>query len=201
MGVASWQRYVFWFGMPEMAKDAERANGFRAYDLSNPSAPKELGHWFLYNVASNGEVAQRDGYLFLWIDRIGVWGSPGWWAGRKSNGRLLVFDVRDPTSPKLVADYPAPAMTGVLADMCIQGSYLYLLSYMEWRLMILDISRPESPVEVANWQRPNDEFWYPGGIDLAGPYAYVTGADTLSVLSVPQPPQAPHRRIRVEPAH
>jgi len=200
VGIAAWRNYVFWFGMPGARYDGNRANGFRAYDLSDPAAPKELGSWFLYNVASNGEVAQRDGFLFFWIDRVGIWGSAGWWAGRKSNGRLLVFDVRDPHTPKLVADYPAPAMTGVLADMTIHGSFLYLVSYMEWRLMVLDVTDPTAPVEVTNWARPGDEFWYPGGIDIAGDYGYVTGADRLSVLRLPLAPQLPAGKLAVRPA-
>jgi len=138
-----------------------------------------------------GRVDHRDGYLFLWLDRHGGWSYPGYWRGAGSRGWLVVVDVRDPKKPEIVTYYPTGSLIEVLGISRIDGSFLYLASYMGNNLEVVDVADPHHPVQAAAWRHKGQPFYYLGDLDIDRGRGYLTTPYSVEVLRLPLSGQQP----------
>lgn len=70
-------------------------------------------------------------------------------AGGTDRTRTLVWDLRDLTDPILAAEYLGPS-TSSDHNLYVRGHYMYQANYLSG-LRVVDVSRPESPVEVGHF--------------------------------------------------
>jgi hypothetical protein len=113
-------------------------DGLRIVDLSDPSAPAELGH---------AEVALPDEEI--WNDvklREGPGGEVFALVASSRRG-VVVLDVSDPAAPVEVTSFP-PAPTNV-HTLALDGDRAYLADVSLGGLRIYDVADPAAPVELA----------------------------------------------------
>jgi hypothetical protein len=178
--------------------------GLRIVDVSDPAAPKQMGHLRLaegeqgdvraYGLAVDGDHAYIavGGAGLRVVDisdplapmEVGVLDVPG----RADNlvavddrvylvdGDLRIVDVSDPVSPTEVGFYDVPNLSA-WPYVAIEGHYAYLTAR---GISVLDVSDPGAPVEVAAYPLAQ------GHVAVANGMVYVTG-DGLSILG----PRAP----------
>jgi hypothetical protein len=140
--------------------------GLRIIDVSDPAAPKQVGHLRLAegeqgDVRAYGLAVDGD-YAYIAVGGAG----------------LRVVDVSDPSVPVEVGvlDVPGRANQVVVAD---DRAYL-----VDGDLRIVDISDPASPREIGFYDVPNLSAW--PYVAVEGHYAYLTAQGT-SVLDVSDP--------------
>ena len=136
--------------------------GLHIIDVSDPSAPFEVGYWnngtYSYGVAVSGN------YAYIADRLIG----------------LRVIDVTDPTLPEEVGscDTDDQAM-----DIAVSGHYVYVAD-RSGGLRIIDVTDPSNPWETSSfltWTRAL-------GVAVSGNYAYVADRwDGLFVIDVFDP--------------
>jgi choice-of-anchor B domain-containing protein len=71
------------------------------------------------------------------------------YAGGTERTRTLVWDLRDLTDPVLAAEYLGPSRSSD-HNLYVQGNYMYQANYLSG-LRVVDVSRPERPVEVGHF--------------------------------------------------
>jgi hypothetical protein len=78
-------------------------------------------------------------------------------AANRRNG-ITVLDISEPAHPRRLSHY-SEGLTGGVHNTWIVGDLVYAVHYGTRALHIIDISDPESPVEVGRWQLENaDRF-------------------------------------------
>jgi hypothetical protein len=138
----------------------------RIVDVSDPAAPKQVGHLRL----AEGEQGDVRAYG-LAVDGDHAYMAVG-------GAGLRVVDVSDPSAPVEVGvlDVPGRANQVVVAD---DRAYL-----ADGDLRIVDVSDPVSPREIGFYDVPNLSAW--PYIAVAGRYVYLTARGT-TVLDVSDP--------------
>ena len=76
-------------------------------------------------------------------------------AANRRNG-FTVLDISEPAHPKRLSHY-SQGLTGGVHNTWIVGDLVYAVHYGTRALHIIDISNPESPVEVGRWQLDNSD--------------------------------------------
>jgi len=93
---------------------------------------------------------------------------------------LMVADVSDPTSPRVVSEL---LIDDRITDMAVDGSYAYLLSDQR-SLTVIDFRVPVAPVKMAVYETSLD-LWH---LDVANGYIAVTMGDAgLLIIDVATP--------------
>lgn len=120
-------------------------------DVSDPSAPRELGAtepfgWYVEGVAVAGEIV------------LAATGSAG----------VQILDVSDPSHPRRIGKYDTP---GYAEGVAVMGRYAYVADGPSG-FLILDLTDPARPREAAALYI--DRYVY--DVALAGRYAYLAGA-------------------------
>jgi hypothetical protein len=142
-----------------MSKD-----GFGIFDITDPEAPQQIGH---YNTAQFGSgqfigdargVSIKDNYAFVAISYAG----------------LIVLEISDKTKPQLVAHLTEHGGHGMER----YGDYLYVSKFVYGRY-IVDISDPSNSRIIAD----PEEFDIPGGLFVRDNFAYIADT-TLHVFDV-----------------
>ena len=91
---------------------------------------------------------------------------------------LLIADVSDPLTPRVVGDVWITAQ-----DVAVSGDYAYVAS---GGLAVIDVSTPSAPVEVGFYDLP--DYDYPIDVAVSDGYAYiVTNTARLRVIDVSVP--------------
>jgi len=179
-------------------------DGLRVVDISDPTAPLEVGSCarepafaravfvsdsYAYVVNSRGlaivdvsdptALVQLGFYPGVENYDVVVSDSYAYLAAWRTG--LRVLDVSDPTAPVQVGSYAreGESVLGVF----VSDSYAYLAA---WRsgLRVLDVSDPYSPVEVGSCRA---RVGGGSSVFVAGSYAYVAGDDGLQVVDVSNP--------------
>ena len=142
----------------------EQQRGLRVIDVSNPSAPREVGRLALpYNAY---RLALQGNHLF-YPDFLEM-------KERGNLTELRVIDVSNPAQPVQIGSYDTSgpvqvdttlgqagvAMGAGLSSLAVQGKVLYLGDPYSG-LHVIDISNPSQPQRLANWSE------YPMFMDLA----------------------------------
>lgn len=137
------------------------SNGFRVFDLSNPSYPEQIG----YNDIPGALVEYAGDDLVLYCPKS--MGAPN---------RVNVMDVSDPANPVRSGYLQCPAMT---YDLYLQGNFAYVACWWDG-LRIIDFSNPDAPVlasHVLGWQNdnsvPGEDYCFAQAVAVQGDYAYV----------------------------
>ncbi len=156
------------------------ASGLRVLDLSDPSAPVEVGY------AINND---RCPGLLTWMsDRVRVSGDrayvlyfDGTWSF--AHYRLYVYDVSDPGAPQQMGYLSLP-------DNCtsqfVAGDYVYVTAFEDVGLsevMVIDVSDPTHPLEVGCCGTPG----MAQEVYLTDNRAYVADNDSLIIFDVTDP--------------
>jgi hypothetical protein len=156
------------------------ASGFRVLDLSEPTAPTEVGYslntdpcpgvsvWTAYKVAVSGNYA-----YVLYFD--------GYWSF--THFRLYVYDVSDPSAPRQMGHLPLPDHC---MNLFVEGTRAYVTVLGLERFMgvkVIDVSDPMQPTEVGSFQTPGmaQEAY------AVGSTVYVADGSALVVYDVSDP--------------
>jgi len=194
VSVACDDRYLYMAGR-DSSQEALPGPLLRIWDLGS-SPPSLTSKLRFEGWPSGARVDYRDGYLFVWIDRHGGWSYPGYFEGVHSRGWLIVVDVHDPTKPKVLTYYPTGALIESLGICRLDGDLLHIASYMGFALVIVDVSDPLRPVQVAAWRHPGQPFYHVGDIDIDGDYGYLTTPYSVEVLKLPLSGQQPRGELK-----
>jgi len=179
----------------------------RIFDVTNPTAPAEVGSVYVANSARG--IAVKDNYAyttnyneatFIAIDatdyknpiiagscnlpdlgyRIKISGYYAYVAC--TNAGLQIIDISTPGAPSVVGSYDTPDYcTGV----DVVGDYAYLADDHAFR--IIDISDKHAPTEVGSWAGlgPMGSL---NSVVVAGEYAYVSDIDhTVRAFDISDP--------------
>jgi hypothetical protein len=160
--------------------------GLEIYDVSNLASPQRIGFF-----------SRSDG-----LNRVKVAGS---YAYARSGNLLLIIDVRNPTSPRLIGQYAVPTPGGdiiagpLIKDVAVEQNRVYIIYPRDGggdRFEVLDMSQPESPRRVGTYDLPPD--WDAVGVEAEGAHVYLLRAkcpvsslephrSTLQILDVRDP--------------
>jgi hypothetical protein len=140
--------------------------GLRIIDVSNPSAPVEVGS---YNTIAS-DVAVGGNYAYVTSDR----------------GGLLVLDITNPASPQREALLTNPSCTqNDWNRVAIDGSYAYVTCI--FALHILDVSTPSNPIEVGHFSNATVPEGGIQHIAVMQGHAYLSSYGNLRVVDVSNP--------------
>jgi hypothetical protein len=180
-------------------------NGLRIMDVSDPTAPTEIGFYptpgFAENVAIAGSFAYvADGPGGLHIinvynpaapTKVGFYTTGGLYARNVAvvgkyayvadfSGPLYVVNVSNPATPIKVGSYSAPDN---LYDVAGAGGYAYAAA-RESGLRIVDVSNPMAPAETGFYDTPG----FARSVAVEGDYAYIADDEAgLRVIDVATP--------------
>lgn len=108
------------------------SGGFTSVDVSDKAHPQELA-FTQYNGPTHNAWSTEDGNFLLTTDEV-------------DGGHLRIWDVANPRSPNLVAEWSADA-TASIHNVVVKGDSAYIAYYTEG-LQVLDISDPRAPLQV-----------------------------------------------------
>ena len=141
--------------------------GLAIFDLSDPTAPIQLGFWptdgYAWDVAVEGD------YAFLTV---------------RVNG-LDVIDVSDPTQPHRVANLD---LAGDAQRLDVENGYAYVILSADNNgpLAIIDVRDPENPEQVGSYGESNRRF---ADVLVKGDYVYLMQAyNDFLILDASHPP-------------
>lgn len=138
------------FGPPLGSGDPSEI-GVTIYDISDPSAPAEIGFVPVLPVGSHN--VYPDGTT-LYVIRHFVPTEEGF------NFVVEVWDVADATSPTKLATYDPPnASPGLVHDLYVQDDLAYVAAF-DAGLRVLDVSDPANPQQVGHWPDPTGAAHY-----------------------------------------
>jgi hypothetical protein len=125
---------------------ADREQGLRIVDVSEPASPTEVGS-AITTYASG--VAVAEDYAYVGDGQAG----------------LRVIDISDPANPSIIATLD----TGYGVGVSVEGNYVYVTDISGGGLYVVDVSDPTSPQQVGTFE--TDE----GALDVQkkGDYAYL----------------------------
>jgi hypothetical protein len=162
-------------------------NGAYTLDISDPTNPRKIGEFSRYisrlEVFGNMAYAYSDSSRLLAIDlanpeslnvigQITIPGFPNFLAigpnyayATWSGAGFYIIDISDPHSPQIVRLFDDGATAG---RVIYNDHYLYTLS---GHLSIFDVSDPENPLRLCNYQPPHSG----ANFYVAGDYVFITG--------------------------
>jgi hypothetical protein len=182
------------------------ANLFRVFDVSNPSAPFEVGS---VGVTSPQSVVVQGRYAYIGqgyggnflliydvsnpskpvqVGSVGTDSNPYnvYVQGRYAyvanvlGNSAQIFDVSNPTAPALAATIPLPGANP--PALFVQGRYLYVTGNSTNKLYTIDVSNPTAPVIVSSFDTgANSSPWT---VYVQGRYAYVAYSGSLQRLQI-----------------
>lgn len=142
---------------------AAESAGVWIADVSDPAAPRWLGHW---GEGYAGDLAVKGSHVFVAC-------------GGDSEG-LYVLDAADPAAPQEIAYVAHEWDVGEL-DMEVAGDYLHTVS---GALNIWDISDPSAPIRIG-YQPSLDSGAV--GVGVYGNYVYVAYEEGIQIVDVSDP--------------
>ena len=177
--------------------------GGYVYDIADPAHPAELGHWtmggegdmgpiyvygtlgivfwgglpFVVDMSDPANVHQIGSFPNIHTDpgvSLGMIGSYLFLAGMG----MKVWDLSDPTHPQRVAAADTTADTPFGT---VSGNYAYLSEYEGAGIVIVDVSNPLQPVEVARCDSGL------GRITVTGDHAVLTKPAGVDIWNVADP--------------
>jgi hypothetical protein len=130
-------------------------------DVTDPSSPETLATTWPDSPTIQADVFKKDHYAF-WVDRILD-------AELIEKGRIVVFDISDPTAPeKIVTDTCLEAAPSAI---WIKDDYAYVAeNYAGRGLMVFDVSDPYDIDSAGCFTIPGGRPW---NVCVKGSYAYV----------------------------
>ena len=144
---------------------ADRTNGLRVVDISDPANPVEVGSYDPPGSTLGSGVFFSDPYVYL-ADGLG----------------LLVLDVSDPTAPTEAGFYNS---IGFAIKVELDGDYAFVAG-REGGLNIADISDPANPQHVSNYFKAGSV--HVQGIAVSGTFVFVAmDGQGLRVVDVSDP--------------
>jgi hypothetical protein len=138
--------------------------GLRLITASDPSSPAVVGV-VTWPGESAGGVALADGFAYVLLE--------GPFTG------VAVVDVRNPSLP-----VPAGSFPGHFSDIAVEGDRAFLTAPGEGNLVVLDVSEPPAPSEIARAEVPSvpGETSVPGRIAVAGGLAFITESSSTGIM-------------------
>jgi hypothetical protein len=137
------------------------ASGLIIVDISNPSAPTQVGLCDTPGTAQN--VAVSGNYAYVADSTYG----------------LRIINIANPTAPVEAGFIDTP---GNAFDVGISGSYAYITDGT-YGLQTINISNPSAPIETSSY-----DTGYAHGMDISGMYAYIADdAFGLRILNISNP--------------
>ncbi|PLW80738.1 hypothetical protein C0585_01170, partial [Candidatus Woesearchaeota archaeon] len=168
--------------------------GLSVVDVSDPTNPVEVGS--VRDTESGGTATTLDNAYGVFVQ-----GDYAYAISAMDHG-LSVIDVSDPTSPVEVGSLRAisspqggtASCLGMPFDLFVSGDYVYIASYLNYSLTIVDVSDPTSPVQVgyivdSEQGGTATTLKFAINVFVRGDYAYVTSQDDngLSIIDVSDP--------------
>lgn len=124
--------------------------GTSIYDIADPAHPRLLSHVEIPPGWHSHKVRAQDGIMIVNHERLGE-------DNAAFGGGLGIYDVRDPTAPRLLTKWHTSGSGVHRYD--FDGRYAYISPTAEGFIgnivMILDLLDPARPAEVGRW-------WIPG---------------------------------------
>jgi hypothetical protein len=149
---------------------AATSTGLRIVDISNPSAPEEIGFYVTGN--STYGIAVDSHYAYL----------------ADGAGGLQIIDISNPTNPQKISSYSTPTSAYGIE---LKGNYVYIVDRGQY-LRVVNISNPSVPVEVSTYLSSGETY----DVTLSGTFAYLSaGAAGLVVLDISTPEMITPRGI------
>ena len=157
--------------------------GLSVYDVSDPASVKRLGAYTYPWATSHASAVGRYGDRVIAFEGGEDWGA-----------HLRVLDVTDASQPRLIGEYRLGANTSI-HNMVLKGRLLYIAHYQHG-VRVLDVSKPETPKELAHYHtyRESDpgrgQSFYEGAIGIRVPgdgYTYVVDS-SRGLLLFPEVP-------------
>jgi len=143
--------------------------GLQIIDISDPTAPELIGQY--PTSTPLGGVAVWNGHLY--VREKGYFDNS---THSQIGAGLRVFDVSAPSSPKLIGSFPLTEDGGRIS---VTSGYLFDGAY-EPELLVLDVSNPKSPVEVAGYKARG---WL-STFGVFGRHAYFADSFGLGLLDI-----------------
>jgi hypothetical protein len=173
-----------------LAYIAAQESGLRIVDISDPTAPTEVGS-YRPRPAVRPAVKKKDQWGPV-VESVALAGKHAYVTcnyvpnGKdKWYGIVHVLDISNPKAPAEVGTFETP---GLFLDVAVAGKYAYVAN-KTGTLHVLDVSDPRNPAEVGACH-PLGE---PHGVLVVGNYAYVSdddGAMHIADISNPKAPKA-----------
>ncbi|MEX0713172.1 MAG: PQQ-binding-like beta-propeller repeat protein [Pirellulales bacterium] len=131
---------------------ADKASTLWVVDISDPKDPKEMGSCEGISEPQDVVVAGNHAYV------------------ADDDGAMYIVDVSDPRDPKKVGVYADQGdRPGIAEAIAVAGRYAYVCDDGGGRLLVVDISDPTAPTEVASFEAPGETV----GVVASGDYVYV----------------------------
>ncbi len=145
-----------------LAYVADEFGGLRIIDISDPTAPVEMGQFDDGGSAEGLYVS--GGYAYV----VGL------------DDGLEIIDITDPTDPAQVGQFE---ISGEPLDVYISGSYAFIAHNVDG-LLIINISDPTAPSQVGQF----NEGGFARDVYVSGSYAYVAdGSNGLVIIDISNP--------------
>ncbi|MEM7124388.1 MAG: hypothetical protein AAF563_24140 [Pseudomonadota bacterium] len=132
-------------------------SGTSIYDVADPKNPKLLRHIEIPDGWHSHKVRAANGLMVVNHERLGQG------ANSEFGGGLGIYDVEDPSEPKLITKWLTHGKGVHRYD--FDGRYAYISptaeGYVGNIVMILDLANPAEPEEVGRWWIPGQ--WEAGG--------------------------------------
>jgi hypothetical protein len=148
-------------------------------DTSDPAAPSSLGAFDNFPTYFQGAMVVLDQHLYV-VSRSGV--------------GLRVYDLQDPTQPRLVGHCPLSEYAYTI-HIAANHAYVGHWGGYEKRFDIIDVSDPTRPAKVSEWRYPTSE--QERGLAVAGdrfylaryyrPFGSTLPHTTLTILGIDNP--------------
>jgi hypothetical protein len=149
-------------------------NALVVYDVTDPGSPAELGSYSPEGgMALIHHVAVQGDYVYIIDAAFGI----------------RVLDASDASQIEEVGSVPHNQTDAIFSRMEVSGDLLYYLQdgdISDKKLVILDVSDPEVPLEIGSHEMPG--FWWFYGFDYCDGYACIAGGkDGLRVVEISAP--------------
>jgi len=164
-------------------------------DISNPASPTIVGQVM---GARGGKMSVQGNFLYVTGSNVEGF----------TNNAITVFDVSNPTSPKIKSVLTNGATSGPLLDgassVYTSGNYAYVVSGTSNALEIIDVSNPAVPTHKSSLVNGSGGAILNGAssIFVLGNYAYITSANSqaLEIVDVSNPSIPTHKSSIVDGA-
>ncbi|MCL0082383.1 SpoIID/LytB domain-containing protein [Dehalococcoidia bacterium] len=144
---------------------ADREDGLRIIDVSNPRSPIIIG-----------SIDTPD-----WAVDVSISGNHAFVADRKDG--LRIIDISNPRSPFIIGSVDTP---GHATDVFISGNHAFVAFLTEHRggLQIIDVSNPRSPIIIGSIDTPD----WAVDVSISGNHAFVaSGWNGLQIIDISNP--------------
>ena len=145
---------------------ADRKNGLRVMDISDPASPSEIGYWNIFSMAYAVDIHNNYAYVAAGFNGI------------------RIYSLSDPSHPVEMGSFLADGffyMVKVSEDRLFAGT---MTGSSQGGLYAWDISDPADPILIGYDNRVGECR----GIDVVGNMVYVADGDGLKVFDISNPP-------------